>query len=274
MLHELTEESREHKSLCKGIQHISSLEKVSLYYNHISYLSEVFRLQLTALQGLDLHLNHVKNSDYCLFIVFMLPSLRQLYPKLRLQDEAEAYDKITVQVNFTTHPATENCTMKQTNLLRSKNFIALQKNNEQPNALVSMPKQKLFVISLETVCEEQRTKLADSYFQEYHKAKSLAVNKYVYEATTMKHLLDIVDKHCSGSKSFHCDEKFLFKNFTYKYYSTLTALKQQLDQFLEQNTSLKSFKYGRKHRYLQLKVSLDHQNGESLESLPKQYLLP
>jgi len=45
--------------------------------------------------------------------------------------------------------------MRQTNLLRNKNFIALLKNDEQPNAGLLMPKQKLFVISLETVHEEQ-----------------------------------------------------------------------------------------------------------------------
>lgn len=39
-----------------------------------------------------------------------------------------------------------------------ENFIALQKNSEQPNAGVPMPKQKLLITSQDTVREEQRTK--------------------------------------------------------------------------------------------------------------------
>ncbi|XP_060104292.1 centrosomal protein of 72 kDa [Heteronotia binoei] len=65
----------------EGLQHLTGLEKLNLYFNHISTLSEVFRLQtLTALQEVDLRLNPViKNeSDYRLFVVHMLPNLRQL----------------------------------------------------------------------------------------------------------------------------------------------------------------------------------------------------
>ncbi|KAM6278348.1 LOW QUALITY PROTEIN: centrosomal protein of 72 kDa [Spheniscus humboldti] len=175
----------------EGIQHLSSLEKLSLYYNHI--LSEMFRLQLTALQGLDLHLNHVKKSDYCLFIVFMLASLRQLCnskitfsesktqdlskkdPNLKLQDEAETYDKITVQANFTTHPDSLEIDELSTS---SEEHMQAQESSNTLSASELLSSRK-------------------SYFQENHKAKALAVNKHVYEATTMKYLLDIADKYWS-----------------------------------------------------------------------------
>ncbi|XP_077874768.1 centrosomal protein of 72 kDa isoform X1 [Ictidomys tridecemlineatus] len=65
----------------EGIQYLVSLESLNLYYNCIASLAEVFRLHsLTELQDLDLRLNPVvKNeSDYRLFVVHMLPKLRQL----------------------------------------------------------------------------------------------------------------------------------------------------------------------------------------------------
>ncbi|XP_077159658.1 centrosomal protein of 72 kDa [Paroedura picta] len=65
----------------EGLQHLTGLERLSLYFNRVSSLSEVFRLQtLTALQEVDLRLNPViKNeSDYRLFVVHMLPNLRRL----------------------------------------------------------------------------------------------------------------------------------------------------------------------------------------------------
>ncbi|KAJ6657844.1 hypothetical protein lerEdw1_001894 [Lerista edwardsae] len=65
----------------EGLQHLAYLEKLNLYFNRISALSEVFRLHsLTALKDVDLRLNPVvKNeSDYRLFVVHMLPNLRRL----------------------------------------------------------------------------------------------------------------------------------------------------------------------------------------------------
>ncbi|XP_054847679.1 centrosomal protein of 72 kDa [Eublepharis macularius] len=73
--------SRNALTSLEGLHHLTSLEKLNLYFNHISTLSEVFRLQtLTALQEVDLRLNPViKNeSDYRLFVVHMLPNLRRL----------------------------------------------------------------------------------------------------------------------------------------------------------------------------------------------------
>lgn len=57
------------------------MESLNLYYNCISSLAEVFRLHcLTELTDVDFRLNPVvKNeSDYRLFVVHMLPKLRQL----------------------------------------------------------------------------------------------------------------------------------------------------------------------------------------------------
>ncbi|XP_013361367.1 PREDICTED: centrosomal protein of 72 kDa isoform X5 [Chinchilla lanigera] len=65
----------------EGIQYLVSLESLNLYYNCISSLAEVFRLHvLTELQDVDLRLNPVvKNEpDYRLFVLHMLPRLRQL----------------------------------------------------------------------------------------------------------------------------------------------------------------------------------------------------
>ncbi|XP_039093934.1 centrosomal protein of 72 kDa isoform X3 [Hyaena hyaena] len=65
----------------EGIQFLTALESLNLYYNCISSLAEVLRLHsLTELTDVDFRLNPVvKNeSDYRLFVVHMLPKLRQL----------------------------------------------------------------------------------------------------------------------------------------------------------------------------------------------------
>ncbi|XP_036135470.1 centrosomal protein of 72 kDa [Molossus molossus] len=65
----------------EGIQYLATLESLNLYYNCISSLAEVFRLHcLTELTDVDFRLNPVvKNeSDYRLFVVHMLPKLKQL----------------------------------------------------------------------------------------------------------------------------------------------------------------------------------------------------
>lgn len=67
--------------LKQGLKHLTYLENLNLYFNHISSLSEMLRLHsLTALQVVDFRLNPVvKNeSDYRLFVVHMLPNLKQL----------------------------------------------------------------------------------------------------------------------------------------------------------------------------------------------------
>ncbi|XP_073933887.1 centrosomal protein of 72 kDa isoform X3 [Castor canadensis] len=77
----------------EGIQYLSSLESLNLYYNCIPSLAEVFRLHsLTELQEVDFRLNPVvKNeSDYRLFVVHMLPKLRQLDDRPVRESERKA----------------------------------------------------------------------------------------------------------------------------------------------------------------------------------------
>ncbi|XP_052015710.1 centrosomal protein of 72 kDa isoform X2 [Apodemus sylvaticus] len=77
----------------EGIQYLVSLESLNLYYNCISSLAEVFRLHtLMELQDVDFRLNPVvKNeSDYRLFVVHMLPKLRQLDDRPVRESERKA----------------------------------------------------------------------------------------------------------------------------------------------------------------------------------------
>ncbi|XP_039220198.1 centrosomal protein of 72 kDa-like isoform X2 [Crotalus tigris] len=73
--------SRNALTTLEGLKHLTYLENLNLYFNHISSLSEMLQLHsLTALQVLDFRLNPVvKNeSDYRLFVIHMLPNLKQL----------------------------------------------------------------------------------------------------------------------------------------------------------------------------------------------------
>ncbi|XP_042809843.1 centrosomal protein of 72 kDa isoform X4 [Panthera leo] len=77
----------------EGIQYLTALESLSLYYNCISSLAEVLQLHaLTELTDVDLRLNPVvKNeSDYRLFVVHMLPKLRQLDDRPVRESERKA----------------------------------------------------------------------------------------------------------------------------------------------------------------------------------------
>ncbi|XP_049715725.1 centrosomal protein of 72 kDa-like isoform X23 [Elephas maximus indicus] len=77
----------------EGIQYLTALERLNLYYNCISSLAEVFRLRsLLELTDVDLRLNPVvKNeSDYRLFVVHMLPNLRQLDDRPVRENERKA----------------------------------------------------------------------------------------------------------------------------------------------------------------------------------------
>lgn len=65
----------------EGIQHLASLERLSLYHNCVSSLAEVLRLRsLPELRDVDLRLNPVvKNQPgYRLVVLHALPKLRQL----------------------------------------------------------------------------------------------------------------------------------------------------------------------------------------------------
>ncbi|XP_006876966.1 PREDICTED: centrosomal protein of 72 kDa [Chrysochloris asiatica] len=77
----------------EGIQYLTALERLNLYYNCISSLAEVFRLHsLLELTDVDFRLNPVvKNeSDYRLFVVHMLPNLRQLDDRPVRESERKA----------------------------------------------------------------------------------------------------------------------------------------------------------------------------------------
>ncbi|KAL4690972.1 hypothetical protein H8959_013933 [Pygathrix nigripes] len=77
----------------EGIQYLTALESLNLYYNCISSLAEVFRLHaLTELMDVDFRLNPVVKvePDYRLFIVHLLPKLRQLDDRPVRESERKA----------------------------------------------------------------------------------------------------------------------------------------------------------------------------------------
>ncbi|KAI5938803.1 Centrosomal protein of 72 kDa [Manis javanica] len=77
----------------EGIQCLAVLQSLNLYYNCISSLAEVFRLRsLTELTDVDLRLNPVvkTESGYLLFVVHMLPKLRQLDDRPVRESERKA----------------------------------------------------------------------------------------------------------------------------------------------------------------------------------------
>ncbi|XP_044090327.1 centrosomal protein of 72 kDa isoform X2 [Neovison vison] len=76
-----------------GVQYLTALESLNLYYNSISSLAEVLRLHsLPELADVDFRLNPVvKNeADYRLFVVHMLPKLRQLDDRPVRESERKA----------------------------------------------------------------------------------------------------------------------------------------------------------------------------------------
>ncbi|XP_077860702.1 centrosomal protein of 72 kDa isoform X4 [Macaca mulatta] len=77
----------------EGIQYLTALESLNLYYNCISSLAEVFRLHaLTELVDVDFRLNPVVKvePDYRLFVVHLLPKLRQLDDRPVRESERKA----------------------------------------------------------------------------------------------------------------------------------------------------------------------------------------
>ncbi|XP_044945308.1 centrosomal protein of 72 kDa isoform X3 [Mustela putorius furo] len=77
----------------EGVQYLTALESLNLYYNSISSLAEVLRLHsLPELADVDFRLNPVvKNeADYRLFVVHMLPKLRQLDDRPVRESERKA----------------------------------------------------------------------------------------------------------------------------------------------------------------------------------------
>ncbi|KAM6224401.1 centrosomal protein of 72 kDa [Rhynchocyon petersi] len=77
----------------EGIHYLTSLQRLNLYYNCIASLTEVFRLHsLVELTDVDFRLNPVvqNESDYRLFVVHMLPNLRQLDDRPVRESERKA----------------------------------------------------------------------------------------------------------------------------------------------------------------------------------------
>ncbi|XP_039359861.1 leucine-rich repeat-containing protein 36 isoform X8 [Mauremys reevesii] len=77
----------------EGIEYLYLLQNLNLYYNHISSLLEVSRLQtLPVLSELDLRLNPVtrKESDYRLFTVYTLQALEKLDDRIVRESERKA----------------------------------------------------------------------------------------------------------------------------------------------------------------------------------------
>ncbi|XP_068941990.1 leucine-rich repeat-containing protein 36 [Petaurus breviceps papuanus] len=85
--------SRNLISSLQGIEYLSSLQDLNLYYNNIPSLAEVSRLQaLPCLKELDLRLNPVvrKDTDYRLFAVHMLQNLEKLDDRVVRDSERKA----------------------------------------------------------------------------------------------------------------------------------------------------------------------------------------
>ncbi|XP_074142563.1 leucine-rich repeat-containing protein 36 [Sminthopsis crassicaudata] len=85
--------SRNLLSSLKGIEYLSSLQDLNLYYNNIPSLAEVSRLQaLPCLKELDLRLNPVvrKDTDYRLFAVHVLQNLEKLDDRVVRESERKA----------------------------------------------------------------------------------------------------------------------------------------------------------------------------------------
>ncbi|XP_047586703.1 centrosomal protein of 72 kDa isoform X3 [Lutra lutra] len=76
-----------------GVQYLTALESLNLYYNSISSLAEVLWLHsLPELAAVDFRLNPVvrNEADYRLFVVHMLPKLRQLDDRPVRESERKA----------------------------------------------------------------------------------------------------------------------------------------------------------------------------------------
>ncbi|XP_038224835.1 leucine-rich repeat-containing protein 36 isoform X2 [Dermochelys coriacea] len=77
----------------EGIEYLYLLQNLNLYYNHISSLLEVSRLQtLPVLSELDLRLNPItrKESDYRLFAVYTLQALEKLDDRIVRESERKS----------------------------------------------------------------------------------------------------------------------------------------------------------------------------------------
>ncbi|XP_074058573.1 leucine-rich repeat-containing protein 36 isoform X2 [Macrotis lagotis] len=98
--------SRNLISSLQGIEYLSSLQDLNLYYNNIPSLAEVSRLQaLPCLKDLDLRLNPVvrKDTDYRIFVVHMLQNLEKLDDRAVRDSE-----RIAAKLHFSNLGSNEN----------------------------------------------------------------------------------------------------------------------------------------------------------------------
>ncbi|XP_071492870.1 uncharacterized protein [Diadema antillarum] len=115
----------------QGLQFLTLLEKLNLYYNNVSTLQELSRLRHnTSLQELDLRLNPVtKNEpDYRLYLVHMLPNLRKLDDRSVRESERKSAllhfdtDQATSMTEHAPSPARET---RRSELPRTKHVRGL-----------------------------------------------------------------------------------------------------------------------------------------------------
>uniref|UniRef100_A0A8C8RBU5 Centrosomal protein of 72 kDa n=1 Tax=Pelusios castaneus TaxID=367368 RepID=A0A8C8RBU5_9SAUR len=138
----------------EGIQHLIFLEKLNLYYNQISSLSEIFRLHsLTALKDVDFRLNPVvKNeSDYRLFVVHMLPNLRRLDDRPVRESERKAS-----LLHFTTDQAFElkdSSPTSKVNEIERSGKLRIAYINSMSKKCSVMDEEDEAVLNLITKCE-------------------------------------------------------------------------------------------------------------------------
>ncbi|XP_006900234.1 PREDICTED: centrosomal protein of 72 kDa [Elephantulus edwardii] len=134
----------------EGIQYLTSLERLNLYYNCISSLTEVFRLHcLLDLTDVDFRLNPVvkRESHYRLFVVHMLPNLRQLDDRPVRDSERKAS-----QLHFASEELLDSsCDVPDASEVRRPHHCRAKHADSLPNAAVDVDDEA--VLNLIAECE-------------------------------------------------------------------------------------------------------------------------
>ncbi|XP_046286286.1 centrosomal protein of 72 kDa isoform X4 [Marmota monax] len=213
----------------EGIQYLISLESLNLYYNCIASLAEVFRLHsLTELQGLDLRLNPVvKNeSDYRLFVVHMLPKLRQL-ASTDIEGSVSSSQKsaLSSQKTLDSLPVADKFRKRRVPGGRFQapsdwECLSCLERASGPCSLEEGPSgqdssegrsQSAFPHSEASEAEEQTPRGTGDAGVPSPRPHSVAPpgKRAVLEWALLEALLDLVDRHWSGCKSLHSNQAFL-----------------------------------------------------------------
>nr|KAF6440105.1 centrosomal protein 72 [Rousettus aegyptiacus] len=207
----------------EGIQYLAALESLNLYYNCISVLAEVFRLHsLKELADVDFRLNPVvKNEpDYRLFVVRLLPKLRQL-GSTDGEDSAPPSQRssLSAQTVSTPVPAAEKCRKRRLPGGRLQAPVhqvwpsGLGERGEHPSGPSSTAgsSRRDSSRSEASWLEEQGPRRSGSA-REVSPKLQLAVppgKQASLEVALLEALLDLVDRYWSGCKSLHGNEVFL-----------------------------------------------------------------